>query len=328
MVEIIGNHPKINRKIVGLYSFDKAFVNHLGDLGIPIGVGIEIFGATGIGKSTLAYSLAGLISEKNLLLCDFEGFDVRWTSRLLDTIGFTGKVKVISDKKDEKQLDQTLDELGKDKSEYDVAILDSISAISPLSESDGNIGDANMGRRAFAMAQFTRKALHIYRFNKEKKTIIAINHWRAKLGGMGYEAPGGTIKNYLFTVQILLKRKEEFPDGSYILEGKVTKNRWGYSDRIFNVFIVAGIGLHRGLTAVQDCVMNDLATRKDGVIHIGENNYGRLSGLVKAAKQGDNDVFKPFIEVLERQDGIDSSKDSPDEFKASEGDEVSDSIAE
>ena len=212
-MKITGNHPTCVRIKTGLYSLDHAFINHLGDVGIPIGIGYENFGATGIGKSTFSYSLAGIIAriqESDIVLSDFEGYDEPFLESVLSGVGFDGKVDVISEKEDEEQLMKTLDALSNEKKSFHVAVLDSISAITPIAEQKGDIGEANMGKRASAMAQFSRRALHIFRFAGVPKTIIAINHWVPNMGGYGYSAPGGMVKNYLFTARILLKRKMEY----------------------------------------------------------------------------------------------------------------------
>lgn len=304
-MKITGNHPTCVRIKTGLYSLDHAFINHLGEVGIPIGIGYENFGATGIGKSTFSYSLAGIIAriqESDIVLSDFEGYDEPFLESVLSGVGFDGKVDVISEKEDEEQLMKTLDALSNEKKSFHVAVLDSISAITPIAEQKGDIGEANMGKRAGAMAQFSRKALHIFRFASVPKTIIAINHWRAKMGGYGFEAPGGIVKNYLLTARILLKRKMEFPDGSYILEGEVVKNRWGFSNRKFYVFMLAGRGIHEGLTALWDCVVYKQVQYRDEKVKYtlddGTERIVPISTFVKAAKHG-QDLFDPFRKKLE-----------------------------
>jgi len=188
------------------------------------------------------------------------------------------------------------------KKDFHVAVLDSISAITPIAEQKGDIGERNMGQRAFAVAQFVRRALHIVRFSDVPKTIIAINHWIPKMGGYGYTAPGGQVKNYLFTARILLKRKLEFPDGSYILEGEVVKNRWGFSNRKFYVFMLAGRGIHEGLTALWDCVIYKQIQYRDEKVKYtlddGTEVTVHISIFVKAAKRGE-DLFEPFRKKLE-----------------------------
>jgi len=295
-IEIIGSHLPCERKVLGLYSLDRAFLNDREELGCPIGIGYEIFGGNHVGKSTWVYSFAGLLAKHNIVLSDFEGFDVEFLRSVLATAGFAGTVNALREHEDEDQLGELLTLLKSD--DYDIGIIDSIGAISPISEVEGELGEANMGRRAVIMAQFTRKAVKTLRFS-QSKTILAINHWYPRIGSRGYQSPGGEVKNYLFSVRILLKRKNEFPDGSYILEGTVRKNRWGYKDKTFHTFMLAGKGLHRGMTTLWDCVMLDRAKYvQGGYVKIGKENLGRLSTFAKEAKKGNDEVFEPFMELL------------------------------
>jgi hypothetical protein len=182
-----------------------------------------------------------------------------------------------------------------------VGIVDSVGAISPISEAEGDLGAANMGRRALIMAQFTRKSLKLLR--DSNKVIFMINHSYPVIGGRGSESPGGEVKKYLASIRIQVRRKyvkgkyEEFPDGSYILEGTIKKNRWGYKDRTFNLFVLAGKGVHLGLTAMYDCVALKKAT-KDKVIKIGDTSFGRLKEIVDKAQEGNDEFFIPFFDAL------------------------------
>jgi KaiC/GvpD/RAD55 family RecA-like ATPase len=77
-INIKGDAPSITRLETGLYSFDRAFENRKGEIGFPLGKGVEVFGATNTGKSTIVYGLAGMIAsaqERFIALADLEGFD-------------------------------------------------------------------------------------------------------------------------------------------------------------------------------------------------------------------------------------------------------------
>lgn len=311
MVTILGDSMPVQRIHTGLYSFDHAFTNREGDVGFPIGKGIEIYGATFCGKSTITYGLAGILGkaiEKDIALADFEGFDPKFLKTVLESSGFNGNIFCIQEEEDEEALDALLVTL-KDK-KYGVGILDSIGAISPVSEAEGDLGEANMGKRAFLMAQFTRKALKIMR-SDDSKTIFMINHAYPKIGGRGLDTPGGEVKKYLASIRIAVKRKyvkgkyEEYPDGSYIIEGTVVKNRWGLKDRTFNLFVLSGKGIHSGLTAMYDAISLGLAT-KERTIKVGGTVYGTMKEMVQAAHEGKDDTFIPFKDVLKGtlQNGI------------------------
>jgi len=301
MIEIITDIDPIPRVETGFYSLDRAFIGaNDEDIGVPYGTGFEIFGVNGVGKSTFVYSLSGLLSvlteNEGIALGDLEGFDTDYLRIVLQNTGFEGKVSIFRKVRDEETLDKLVDELIQDNG-CNIAILDSLGAISPISEQESEIGSANMGRRALAMAQFSRKLLP--RTREFKSTIFITNHWYPRIGSRGYDTPGGEVKKYLLTIRILLKRKEEFPDGSYVLEGKIYKNRWGKSGKKFHVFSLAGKGLHKGMSAIIDGAnLDKCPITRTTTVKIGDESYGRISTLVEKAKEGDDKFFEPFLEAL------------------------------
>ena len=323
MVEILGNPVPVKRILTGLYSFDRAFINRDGDIGLPIGKGIEIYGSTFVGKSTITYGLAGIIGkiiEKDIALADFEGFDPDFLRTVLMGAGFDGSIQCIQKEEDEEALEELLDCMRKDK--YGVGILDSIGAISPIAEQEGELGEANMGKRAFLMAQFVRKMLKIMR-SDSPKTILMVNHAYPVIGGRGKTTPGGEVKKYLASIRIEVKRKyvrggyEEYPDGSYVIEGTVVKNRWGLKDKKFNLFVLSGKGIHLGLSAMYDGFELGLVEKpgkKVKKIHIGDTVFGSTKEVIMKAHEGDNDFFKPFIDILQNVEH--EFEESNDELQA------------
>jgi hypothetical protein len=98
------------------------------------------------------------------------------------------------------------------------------------------------------------------------------------------------------------KKYAEYPDGSYVIEGKVIKNRWGFKDRVFWLFVLAGKGIHKGLTALYDGYRLNLVGINRNVVSIGDTSYGRLGNITKKAQAGDDEFFEPFFEVLKQYD--------------------------
>lgn len=296
--KILGNFPPCKRFISGLYSLDRAFQNRRGDIGMPIGKGYEIFGQSHTGKSTFVYSLSALIGKylsKDIILGDLEGFDPDFLLDVLNFQGFEGNIYPSPKDMDEDILMEIIEKLK--TPEYSIGILDSIGAISPIAEQEGDLGSANMGRRALLMAQFTRKCLPLVREPDSEITIFMINHWYPVIGGRGWQSPGGEIKKYLAAVRILLKRKEECSFGSYVLEGKVVKNRYGYKNRLFYVFVLAGKGIHQGLSWLYDGILLEKVSRKK-VIKIGDNSFGYFKAIIEQAQDGNDEFFEPFREAL------------------------------
>ena len=73
MVAILGKSVPVQRINTGLYSFDHAFINREGEVGFPVGKGVEIFGNTFLGKSTITYGLAGIVAKSIQKGGDFYG---------------------------------------------------------------------------------------------------------------------------------------------------------------------------------------------------------------------------------------------------------------
>jgi len=305
--------PNVPRIITGLQSFDRAFENKRGDIGFPAGQATEIAGPTGCGKSTTVYGLAGIIAkwrEQGIVLADLEGFDPEFLTDIMGYTGFDGSVYVVQDETDEALLDKMVKKLKEDK--FGVAILDSIAAISPVSEKEGDLGAANMGRRAMLVGQLSRKTTH-YFLNHKDKNLFVINHIHPNIMGFGYVTPGGESLKYLCAVRIRVKRKKDFPELSYVLEGKVVKNKFGYGDRQFYLVLLSGKGIHKGLTALWDCSELKLITSDRNIIKIDGKSHGHIKTLFKNAHEGKDEVFDPFIEILERHYGEVGSSEQADD---------------
>lgn len=303
MIKITGETPEFRRIQTGWYSFDNALADQT-DTGYPLGQILEIYGSEGVGKTTIVHSLAGVLAREtnsNIAIADFEGINTKLMIANLEAQRFEGEVHRIQNVEDEKVLQDLLSRV-KNK-DYSVGILDAVGSISPVAETSGDLGDANMGRRANLVGQFSRRANHIL-LNNETKSFILINHQHPAIGYMGTTQPGGMTKKYAASIRIAISRmrrknrEEVYPDGSYIIKGKVVKNRWGLEDREFNLFVLAGKGVHKGLTAMYDGVVLKLVD-KERTIKIGEQNFGSLKEILAHAQDGDEEYFQPFYQVLE-----------------------------
>jgi RecA/RadA recombinase len=299
----------IKRLHTRLWSFDHAFETAKGDIGMPLGVGYEVYGLSSIGKSTWCYSMAGILAnllETNIHLTDLEGFDAKHLANILSYLKFSGDIHLGHQGTDEEILEKFADMFYvKDGLTYGIGILDSIAAISPISEKEGDFGGATFGRRAVLMGLLSRRLLPTIhpRTVGSEKVYFLINHWYPKVGGTKYqyESPGGNVKNFLCGMRIHLKRSgKPFPDGSYLLEGVIDKNRYGFHKKEFKMFMKAGIGIHPGLTAMFDAFDAGKADRGK-VIKIGDQSYGYLKDIIN--KEWENDeFFQPFYDVMETKD--------------------------
>lgn len=292
-ITFTGSEPVLlTRIITGFYSLDLAFSDRRGNLGIPLRSTFELYGYTGSGKSTLAWTLAAKIAKK-IALADLEGFDPAYMQIILETAGFDGEVAILQHESDEKLLNMfeaaTIDET------VQAGILDSVGAINPVAELESEMGERNMGQRSRLMAQLSRRLVHHLRFKKTPSIVIYINHALQIIGGRGSTTSGGDVAKYLASIRVRISKKEVEEDGSFAIEGRIEKNRYGISDAKFQVYYLSGKGIHTGLTAVNDCIYLGYASN-ERVVKMDGKSYGYWKKLVEAAD--DPETFVPFIEKL------------------------------
>ena len=318
MIKITGETPEIRRIQTGWYSFDHALADQT-EIGYPLGQICEVYGPNGTGKSTTVQSLALVLAREtkaNIAFADFEGMNVKILTANAELQKFDGEFHRIQSRKDEEILQELLDCMK--KKQYSVGIVDAVGSISPASESEGDLGDANMGRRAFLMAQFSRRINHTL-IEHAEKSMILINHQHPRIGMIGTITPGGETKKYSASMRIQItrmyrKNKEDvFNDGSYVIKGVVQKNRWGFEDRAFYLFVLAGKGVHSGLTAMYDTIMLKLSTVDRNIVKLGDENIGHINEIIKQAHEGNNVFFEPFYKALETVNGVEIVEEKDEE---------------
>jgi len=337
MIKFTGDtFESTNRIVTGCHSLDMALADRLGNIGIPVRATIEVYGGKNVGKSTLCFSLMGVIAkrlQKNITILDWEGQSKETIEGVLEAQEFFGSVNYMLNKGSESSedtLERFVENLTDDS--QNVAMMDSIGAFRPTALMEGKIGDSNMGVFAREMGQFTNKVTHITLRSAEPGVVFLTNHVHPTIGSMvqGQTTSGGEKKKYLAHVRIDLKRAYignspvNFGE-SYLLRGKIDSNRFGFSGREFYVFIVAGQGIHMGLTALWDCVIAghaELSAKsiKDSVVvNMDGVSYGRFRSIF--AQRDNKEFFTPFINRLRESDTVseDDVEEVEDEPKKKRG---------
>ena len=307
-IEIEGDYPEVSRITTGIYSLDYA-LSAQNVLGMPVRTIYEIFGRPGAGKSSLTYYLAGKVNPKSRIeLCDLEGLDRDYVVSSLAQAGFEGKLRFISNvdakkkqRTHEMMMQETVYNLRDDESSC--AILDSIGAIVPIAESEGDLGDANMGRRAKAVSQYVRGLTQVMQYMEVPKVAFVVNHVNAVIGGRGHTTPGGDALHHLSKVRLMIWTSETIEDSNknaiaFIAEGAVEKLRFGAKGKKFKFAIIPNVGVSPDLSALIDCTTLGLAERKS-VVKIGDKSFGHLSKLIEDASKMRHDKFLPFYDALE-----------------------------
>lgn len=295
------------------HSLDWALGDHLGNIGIPRKAIIEAYGGKNVGKTTFCTSLAGMIAaylQRDFTMLDWEGQSKETIGGILGAHNFHGRVNYVLNKgseTSEETLERFVTEI--EDENQNVGLMDSIGGFIPNAYSEGSIADSNMGVFAREMGRFTAKVNRVLLRSDDPGVVFMTNHIHPTIGSMvqGQSTSGGETKKYLAHVRIDLKRAYignspvDFGE-SYLLKGKIDSNRFGYSKREFHVFIIAGEGIHVGLSALWDCVIAKHATLsaqsiKDSVIvNMDGQSFGKMRTILK--EKDNPEFFVPFINRL------------------------------
>mgnify|MGYP001567012156 FL=1 len=325
MANIVGDYPPIERVVTGLWSLDHALSNGK-EVGVPLTT-YELTGFGGIGKSTLASSLLGMVGahyKKDLVYAPIEPIDRDLLSDILDSVSFIGKCHIIPGTTDEEIVDNFCEKMGDDS--FVGGVFDSLTAISPIAEMESSSADMNMGRRARLAGVLARKLVHLNRFRTSQAITIIISHVSTSMSmtptNTGSSTTGGETKKNLSKVRIKLRKMPEptmteLDDNAYVIEGNVEKFNFGKDRRKFYCVVLGGRGIHVGLSAVYDCKMLKLASFGKSVT-LGSEKYGNIRTLIQKAHNGDNKVFGPFIEALKNPSKVEKVKQEENDDDAFE----------
>jgi len=283
----------------------------LGIGGVPQGRVIEIYGPESSGKTTLALQIIAQ-SQKTGGICAFidaeHALDVKYAKNLgVDT----DNLLVSQPDFGEQALDivETIARSGA----VDVIVIDSVAALTPKNEIEGDMGDQHMGLQARLMSQALRKLTGI--LHKMNTTVIFINQIRMKIGTMGYGSPetttGGNALKFYASVRIdvrkiaTLKQNEE-QIGNRV-KAKVVKNKVAPPFRQAEFDIMFGEGISKVGELVDYGVKLDVIDKSGAWFSYKESKLGQGRENTKIFLK-DNPAIADEIEDAIRQNmGVDAS---------------------
>ena len=266
----------------------------LGIDGVPKGRIIEIFGPESSGKTTLALQITAE-AQRQGGICAFvdaeHALDVKYAGNLgVDT----DNLLVSQPDFGEQALDvvETLTRSGA----VDLIVVDSVAALTPKTEIEGDMGDTHVGLQARLMSQALRKLTGVV--HKMNTTIIFINQIRMKIGTMGYGSPetttGGNALKFYASVRIdvrkiaTLKQSEE-QIGNRV-RAKVIKNKVAPPFRQAEFDIMFGEGISKEGELVDYGVKLDVIDKSGAWFSYGEMRLGQGRENVKAFLKENKEV--------------------------------------
>jgi len=256
-----GEAIKTNVDVVstGCLSLDIA----LGIGGVPRGRVIEIFGPEASGKTTLAQHIVAEVQKLGGIAA-FIDAEHALDPDYAQKIGINIKEMLISQPDTGEQALDIVETLVRSNA-VDVIVIDSVAALVPQKEIEGEMGDSHMGLYARLMSQALRKLTGI--ISKTKTVVIFINQIRIKIGvffGNPETTTGGMALKFYSSVRIEVRRSAHIKQGEKIIGNrvkcKVVKNKVSAPFKVceFDIMYNEGISLSGDLldTAVTYGVVN------------------------------------------------------------------------
>ncbi|MFA6285066.1 MAG: recombinase RecA [Parcubacteria group bacterium] len=248
----------------------------LGIGGVPRGRIIEIYGPESSGKTTLAlHIVANAQKNGSAAFIDAEhALDPSYAKK----IGVKIEDLLISQPDNGEQALDIVETLVKSNS-VDVIVVDSVAALTPQAEIEGEMGDHHVGRQARLMSQALRKLTAIVA--KGNVTIIFINQIRMKIGvmfGNPETTSGGQALKFYSSVRIEVRRAAQIKQGEQIVgnrvKAKIVKNKVAPPFQVTEFDIMYNEGISKEGDIIDTGVKYEVVTKSGNSFSFGEIKLG------------------------------------------------------
>ncbi len=297
----LGDQPKWDVSIIpsGSIALDHA----LGIGGYPRGRVIEIYGPESSGKTTLAiHAIAEAQKQGGIAaIIDAEhAFDRTYAKNL----GVNVDTLLISQPDNGEQALEIADSLIRSGA-IDIIVIDSVAALTPKAEIEGEMGDAKMGLQARLMSQALRKLTA--NISKTNTCCIFINQLRDKIGvmfGNPETTTGGNALKFYATIRIDVRRTTQLKDGDEAsgnrTRAKIVKNKMAPPFKKAEFDIIFGEGISKIGEIIDLGIEFDIIKKSGSWFSYGDSKIGQGRDAVKKMLQ-DNPELADEIEAKIRE---------------------------
>jgi recombination protein RecA len=275
----------------------------LGIGGIPKGRIIEVFGPESSGKTTLCLSLIAETQKVGGIAAFIDAehaIDPAWAQ----TLGVKLDDLLVAQPDTGEQALEIAESLIRSGG-IDLLIVDSVAALVPRAEIEGEMGDAQMGLQARLMSQALRKLAGV--LSKSKTTIVFTNQLRMKIGimfGNPETTPGGMALKFYASVRMDVRKIETLKKGTEIIgtrvKVKIVKNKMAPPFKIAE-FTINSQGIDKMESIVDTAIEGGILTKSGSFIKFQDKMLGQGKEQVKDLLAQDEKLRHTLIKAVEQK---------------------------
>ena len=301
-IMMLGDKPHVDIDSIstGSIGLDAA----LGVGGLPRGRIIEIFGPESSGKTTLTLHVIAEAQKKGGL-CAFVDAEHAMDPEYAERLGVKIDQLLISQPDTGEQALEIVESLVR-SGKLDVVVIDSVAALTPKDEIEGDMGAHHVGKQARLMSQALRKLTSIVA--KSKTIVIFINQIRMQIGvmfGNPETTPGGKALKFYTSVRLDIRRIAQIKKGDEVMGGrvrvKVVKNKVAapFRQTEFDLMYNEGISREGEIIALGEKM--GIITKSGVSYSYGEEKLGRGYDATRTFLRENPKIADPILKVIKQR---------------------------
>ncbi len=309
----LGDKPRVDVQAIptGSIGLDAA----LGIGGLPRGRIIEIFGPESSGKTTLALHAVAEAQKLNGI-CAYVDAEHAMDPQYAEKLGVNIENLLISQPDTGEQALEITESLVR-SGKIDIVVVDSVAALTPKDEIEGDMGAQHMGKQARLMSQALRKLTAIVA--KSKTVVIFINQIRMQIGvmfGNPETTPGGKALKFYTSVRLDIRRIASIKKGDEVMGSrirvKVVKNKVAAPFRSTEFDLMYGEGISREGEMLALGERFGLVAKSGSSYSVGEEKIGRGYDAARTYLRENDKTAKKLLAAIREKltDGAHQSTSS------------------